>query len=126
MKIFNIDSVSTDNAIDKINTDLKPFVSVVNASRGCLGGDDTIMLLVALNPKSEWKLGIPENSQYFRMHIESNGVVECFTQSIYKNNIISYENRIKTKFRKYTAKSVDDLIQKIKTFIEKINVELLS
>lgn len=125
-RIFNNNvTLDTDSVIEYIKRELNGHVPFLSINKGALGGNDSIYLAVALNPKDEWKNGIFENSQYFRMAIYHSGEMEVFTQSLYKNghrNI--YEYRIKTKFRKCTAKSVEDVVKRIKTFIDKVNVDI--
>jgi hypothetical protein len=68
-----------------------------------LGGKDnvSIMLAVSIEAKENWKYGIFENSNYRRFSIDNDGTVENFTTSGLD------------KVRKFTAKSVDDLIERL-------------
>ena len=74
-----------------------PFVS---ARISTLGGEENvaIMLLVSKDSKENWPNNIMENSTYKRFSIDNNGTTENFVS-----------DRMK-KTRKFTAKSVDDLI----------------
>jgi len=77
-----------------------PFISV---SISMLGGKDniTIMLAYSTESKETWEYDIFENSNYRRFSIFNDGTVENFTTSGLK------------KVRKFTAKSVEDLIDRL-------------
>ena len=120
--IFNINGFDVNNMIDYIKSSgiNLPYLQVTN---GVLG-NETIMILASFDPKSEWNHGYVENSQYFRMMIESNGVMEVFTQSLHQRNIRkSYDTRLKTKFRKSTVKDKESVIKKLNEYIEKVRKE---
>lgn len=125
-RIFNSENtLSTNTFIEHLKKDLSDVAPFISISKGALGGNETVYLDVALNPKNEWQNGIFENSQYFRMCIYENGEMEVFTQSLYKKgHWTRYEYRIKTKFRKCTAKSFEDVVKRIKTFIDKVNADI--
>ena len=80
--IFDNDTVDIQSAIDT----LKDRLEQENPGYYSLGkgafGNDTIMLLVSLDPKAEWSNGYVENSNYFRMAIYKNGKMEVFTLSL--------------------------------------------
>lgn len=126
VRIFNNNvTLDTNSAIEFIKREMNGYVPYLSVNKGALGGNDSIFLAVALNPKNEWKNGIFENSQYFRMAIYENGEMEVFTQSLYKKgHNYSYEYRIKTKFRKCTAKSVEDAVVRLIKFIDKVNDDI--
>jgi hypothetical protein len=125
-RIFNNNvTLDTNSVIEYIKREIGDYVPYLGIGKGALGGDDSIYLAIALNPKSEWKNGIFENSQYFRMAVYHSGEMEVFTQSLYKKGQRNcYEGRLKTKFRKCTAKSVEDVVKRIKTFVDKVNAEI--
>lgn len=124
-RIFNNSVMSTDNAIELLRSEIGSYVPYAHISRGAMRGDDSIYMAIALVPENEWVYGYIENTQYFRMAFYESGEMEVFTQSLYKKfHGKSYESRIKTKFRKCTAKSVEDAIKRIKTFIDKVNVDI--
>jgi len=97
--LFNIHSAQ--ELVDRLKKELNyPFI-LAYASK--LGGDHniTIMLAVSTTTKENWESGIFENSQYRRFSIFNDGTVENFTASGM------------TKVRKFTAKSIDDLINRL-------------
>lgn len=83
--------------LKKIN---KPFV---HAYVSRLGGpnNSTILLVISESEKKDWPHGILENSNYRRFRIDNDGTVENFTVSGMK------------KIRKFTAKTVDKIIEKV-------------
>ena len=96
---FNFDTAR--EVMDRLKNDLKfPFVSV---RLSILGGKEnsTIMLTVSADPKENWENGIFENSSYRRFSIYNDGTVENFVCSGLD------------KVRKFNAKSVDNLIEKL-------------
>lgn len=121
--IFNNDEMNVLEMVEYIKNELNGLVPFIQVQKGCLG-DDNIMLLLSFEPKEKWVNGYIENSNYFRMIVESNGAMEVFTQSLYVNKIISYETRLKIKFRKCTVKDKENVIRKIKEFINKVKIEL--
>jgi hypothetical protein len=120
--IFNNGNKTVKEMIDFINTELIADAPYVRASRAALG-DDTIMLLVSFEPKESWRHGYVENSNYFRMAIYETGEMEVFTQSLHKGGG-SAEHRIKVKFRKCTVKTEEQMILKLKTFIQNVKENL--
>lgn len=120
-KIFNNDTHTLASAIEslKINlSSLAPYVSVTKAPLG----NDTIMLTISFDDKSNWSHGYLENSNYFRMRIDDTGLIEQFSCSLYKKGYqFSYENRLDKKFRKTNVKSFDVAIQKIVKYITEVN-----
>ena len=89
---------------------------VVYARLWQLGGAEraSISLSFSLEPKSEWKNGIFENSLYGSFFLHHTGELElrqkCF--------------RIKTKFRKARVKSAADAADRIQAYLDKIKIEL--
>ena len=79
------------------------YYSFISATISTLGGENevTVMLAVSTTTKENWANGIFENSKYRRFSIENDGTVENFTVSGLD------------KVRKFTAKSVDDLIARL-------------
>ena len=120
--IFNNGNKTVKEMIDFINTELIADAPYVRASRAAMG-DDTIMLLVSFEPKESWRYGYVENSNYFRMSIEQDGEMEVFTQSLHKGGG-SFEHRLKVKFRKCFVKTEEQMILKLKTFIQKVKENL--
>jgi hypothetical protein len=120
MKIFNDGILSNVELIEKLRTELSGLTPVIRVFPALLG-DGMITLLVCFEPKEDWKNGIMENGNYFRMSIEDDGVMEIFTQSLYKKSShFSFENRLPIKFRKTTVKTIDQLLVKLKAHIDKI------
>jgi hypothetical protein len=96
----------------------------ISLSKGVFG-NDTIMLLVSFEPKTEWSNGYVENSNYFRMAIYKDGKMEVFTQSLYEpGKQVSYETRLKIKFRKATAKSMKDAADRAVKFVKEVKKAL--
>lgn len=96
----------------------------ISLSKGVFG-NDTIMLLVSFEPKTEWSHGYVENSNYFRMAIYKDGKMEVFTQSLYEpGKQVSYETRLKIKFRKATAKSMKDAADRAVKFVKEVKKAL--
>jgi len=96
---FNFDTAR--EVMDRLKNDLKfPFVSTRLST---LGGKDnpTIMLTISAEPKEYWGNGIFENSPYRRFSIHNDGTVENFVCSGLD------------KVRKFNAKSIDNLIEKL-------------
>jgi hypothetical protein len=125
-RIFNNNvTLDTDSVIEYIKREMNGYVPYLSVSKGAMGGNDSIYLAISLEPKSEWSHGYIENSQYFRMAVYHSGEMEVFCWGLYKKGRRhSYEHRLKTKFRKCTAKSVEDVVKRIKKFIDKINAEI--
>lgn len=125
-KIFNSEkTLSTDTYIEFLKNDLSDVVPFIKIDKGSLGGNDSIYLLVSLEPKNEWAHGILENSQYFRMALYEDGEMHVFTQSLYKKGLRNtFEGRIKTKFRKCKAKHLADAVERIRKFIDKVNADI--
>lgn len=119
-KIFNNEQVDVLGAINLIREELNgvaPFVQVQKAAMG----NSMIMLLISFEPKTEWHYGYVENSNYMRISIEQNGVVECFTQSLYKKGgRNTFEGRLPIKLRKFTAKTLDKAIEKLSQHFDKV------
>ena len=99
LSFFNIDTVQS--VVDRLKEELNyPFISTKIST---LGGNEnvTIMLAFSTEPKENWINGIFENSKYKRFSIENDGTVENFIASDLP------------KTRKFTAKTVDDLITRL-------------
>jgi hypothetical protein len=125
-RIFNNNvTLDTDSVIEYIKREIGGHVPYLSIGKGALGGEDSIYLSISLDPKNEWNYGYIDNSQHFRMSIYHDGSMEVFTQSLYKKgHRNSYEHRLKTKFRKCTANTVEDVVKRIKKFIDKVNAEI--
>jgi len=100
LSLFNVDTAQ--KLVDRLRSELD-FYSFVSARISTLGGNDNvaIMLAVSTETKGNWQNGIFENSNYRRFSIFNDGTVENFTTSGLN------------KVRKFTAKSVDDLITRL-------------
>lgn len=123
--IFDNDSIDIQSAIDIFKDRLeKENPGYYSLSKGVFG-NDTIMVLVSLDSKSEWPNGYVENSNYFRMAIYKDGKMEVFSQSLYYANVpVNYESRLKIKFRKSTAKSIKDAADRLVKFINDVKKEM--
>jgi TPP-dependent trihydroxycyclohexane-1,2-dione (THcHDO) dehydratase len=113
--------INTDT-FDNFKQELLKLIPYVHISFGALG-KDSMFIFASFDPKEKWANGIRQNSNHFHMVIYQNGTMEVFSQSIYKGSC-SYENRIKTKFRKTKAKDNADALKKLSTFITKVKEEL--
>lgn len=97
--LFNIETAQ--DVVDRLKKEL--FYAFISVSISTLGGAEnvSIMLCGSTTTKENWAYGILENSDYRRFSIDNDGTVENFTTSGLD------------KVRKFTAKSVDDLIAKL-------------
>lgn len=123
--IFNNDSMDIVQASEILADALKKEnPGYYSLSKGAFG-NDTIMVLVSFESKTEWSNGYVENSNYFRMSIQENGKMEVFTQSLYEpGKPESYETRLKIKFRKSTAKNMKDAADRLVKFINEVKKAL--
>lgn len=74
-----------------------------------LGGKERprIILKLSFDPKEEWSHGIFQNSKHTLISIRNNGVVANFSGSA-------------PRLRKFTAKSINNLMQKLNQYIKKV------
>jgi hypothetical protein len=109
--IFDITNVQ--QLTDLLNNGLE--VPVKKAGFSTLGGKEnvSVMILVAFDPKEKWPHGILENSHYARFHIDRDGTIEMFSSGGVKN-----------RFRKTRAKSMEDILNKINSWIKIEGVQL--
>lgn len=123
-RIFNNGVIDVHGAIDFIREELNgatPFVQVQKA----VMGTTEIMLLISFEPKTDWNFGYVENSNYIRISIEQNGVVECFTQCLYRKGLKNtLAGRLPIKLRKFTAKTLDKAVEKLIEHFEKVKIGL--
>lgn len=120
-RIFNNGEINQQQAIEILKAKLAGKAPFVNVSSGALG-NETIFFLVSFQTKESWPYGYVENSNYTRLHLDENGVIEQFTCSLYqKGKPCSYETRLNEKFRKCTVKSLDKAIEKLSIYFDKIN-----
>jgi hypothetical protein len=123
-KIFNNGTIDQKTAIEFLKNKLVDKVPFVRVESGCIG-DRLIMLLVSFDKKETWSYGYVENSNYFRMSVGDPGVMEVFCQSIHdRKRGITYESRVKTKFRKCTVKSLDVVVERVLLYVSKVQEEL--
>lgn len=119
--IFNNGEISQQQAIEILKTKLAGKAPFINVSSGVFG-KESIFFLVSFQTKESWPYGYVENSNYTRLHLDENGIIEQFTCSLYqKDKEISYETRLNEKFRKCTVKSLDKAIEKLSIYFNKIN-----
>lgn len=92
-------------------------VPYINAYVSTLGGAEnaSVLFSFSLEPKKNWKYGIFENSPFFHFHITPSEpiIIELITKAF----------DIETKFRKSRAKTVNDLVKKLNTYIDKVKKE---
>ena len=103
MKLFDINTV--ESVVKQINLTLRfPYVHVHTST---LGGDKNVAIFVTISstPKQFWINGILQNSKYAKFRIDNNGSVEKFTGH-------------QLKFRKFTAKSIGQIVEKINNIKE--------
>lgn len=102
------------NNAQKFANDLKNKIKVPysDVQVSMLGGAENVSVLfrVSLEPQEEWDYGILHNSRYSFFSISRYGKIEQFGKS--------YE--ISKKFRKATAKSTKDAIDKISKYLKQI------
>lgn len=103
---------------DLTKEDLENFkksikAAFVSCSISTLGGKDqaSLLILISLDPREKWENGILENSKYSRFHWEHTGTFEQFAK----------DYRLEIKFRKTKAETLDQVIEKINKYIEKIS-----
>ena len=99
--IFDVSS--SDTWINRLKSGIKAPVVGARFSE-FRGQSDSIMLLVSLDEKKDWKNGILENSCYFRMRLESDGTLEMFGGGSVKPA---------KNFRKTKVSSAEDVVSKI-------------
>jgi len=122
MRIFNIENLSQKDAIEFLSNKLTDKVEYVKVSNACMG-NDTIILTLSFDKKENWHYGYIQNSNYLRMNIEQSGEVEIFECSLHQKGS-SRRERLNSKFRKCTVKSMEKVVEKIIIFVEKVNSEL--
>lgn len=103
---------------DLTNEDLEHFKSSIKApfvrcSISTLGGKEqaSLMIVISLDSRENWAYGIIENSKHSHFHWEHTGVLEQFSK----------DYKIEIKFRKTKAEKLDQVIEKINKYIEKIS-----
>ena len=103
------DAESADELVSKLKSGVK--VPFINAYKSTLGGPQNVSVLVklSLDEKNTWMNNIFENSRYAHFHVTRPNVIEMFQRSY----------KIKTKFRKTRAKSIDDVVSKINDWAKK-------
>lgn len=102
----------TEDEVDEVSREIErglnaPFVHVQKATLG----HTAVMILVSLDPKSEWPHNILENSRYFRMSLENDGELNQFTKS----------HKIPKKFRKCYVQSASEAVKKINQYIKQMS-----
>ena len=77
----------------------------------------SILLNISLDPKEEWNNGIYQNSNYMQFYISNSGIIERFAAhyNLYKDPF---------KFRKTRVKNIEDLLNKLNIFFEKVKNDL--
>ena len=101
---------SAVEAMQNIVSNLTPYpFKFMRGQVSTLGGPErpTIMLVVSLQDKQEWKYGILENSPYAKISIDHKGVMEMFSGCLIP------------KLRKTKVKSTHDAIVKLHIWAEK-------
>lgn len=108
--LFYGETPESSELIEKLNSIDAPYVYAYESS---LGGrqNASVLLTVSMSDKSGWKYGILENSKYIKFHIGTDGKIESFSGSL--DGIL--------KFRKCTAKSIDDVVGKINAYLQKVS-----
>ena len=97
-KLFNYENIITTMQTIKEGLNF-PYINIRYST---LGGKENISIILCISKDNEknWKYGIFENSKYGKLGIENNGIIK-----LYSGNI--------GKFRKYRAKNINTLIEKI-------------
>lgn len=99
------------NSMSELKTKLQfPYVNIQYST---LGGEDraSFIVTVSLQPRTEWNNGILQNSDYANFRIDKHPtgyVAENFSGYL-------------PKCRKFTAKSIDELINKLNIYFDKVS-----
>jgi len=101
------DTTNAEKGAETIKRGIKAPVVGVQVSR--LGGEKnvSILIVVSLQDKKDWKNGILENSPYMRFHLYNNGRLEQFAGGVRGNK----------PMRRTVAKSPEDAVAKINKYI---------
>jgi regulator of replication initiation timing len=108
VKPFKLFDVTTaPDVVEELKTKINAPHIYPNISK--LGGPEHVSILftVALDPRETWINGILQNSRYMQLSLDNNGVLEHF----------SGDPGIEKRFRKTRVKSVEDLINKVNSYI---------
>lgn len=109
MKVKNslFNDITAQGVVDRIKSEIDSPYKNGYVSR--LGGKDDSSLLITIGDetKEQWTNGIFENSPYRRFHIDNDGTVYNFVSSELSH------------IRKFTAKTVDDLIGRLNKNLNK-------
>lgn len=111
------DASTADEWVGKISEGLGKVAPFVNVSKSTLGGSENVSILfvVSVDDKKDWKNRILENSTYFRMHLDNDGSLWNFS---------GYTKP--AKFRKTRVKSAEEVVAKVSKFVEEIRREKAS
>ena len=106
-------SIDTKSFASEIEVELKksaniPFVQVNTSS---LADHDMIFVKISLDPKSEWKNGIYQNSRYAQFSMAIKDM---------KLELLSKDYKIQSKFRKSKVKDAKTAAVKIAKFVDSI------
>jgi hypothetical protein len=101
------DTTTAEKSVETIKKGIK--APVVGAQVSRLGGDKnvSILIVVSLQDKKDWKNGILENSPYMRFHFYNNGRLEQFSGGVSGNK----------PMRRTVAKNAEDAVAKINKYI---------
>ncbi len=111
MPIFNADTLSRRSSVARyLNTKIK--APAVHSQVSILGGVNraSAIVHVSLDPKSKWANGIFQNSRYFILSIDRDGIMEMFSKSY----------RLKDKIRKSKVASLPIAVAKINKYIAEV------
>jgi late competence protein required for DNA uptake (superfamily II DNA/RNA helicase) len=109
------DYESADEVMRKMEKKINaPYISIQKSAFSRYAREKmSIIITLSLDPKEKWTNKILHNSRYLMWYIDRYGTIELFNKGF----------TIKTKFRKQGAKSVDEIIKKINTYIDKAEKE---
>ena len=104
-----MDIVMAEELATRIQKEVK--VPFIQASVSTLGGKErpSVMVKISLDPKSEWKGGIYQNSRYAQFHFDYEGTIEKFS---------GYG--LSKRFRKTKFKTPEEAIKKLNTYIQQV------
>jgi len=108
----------TKEDLEKVHKEIEtkinaPFVKVFRSS---IGDGTHIIFKISLDEKKDWPNNIFENSRHFQFSLEPY---------LTKSNLELYSKdyKVKEKFRKAKAKSVEDAIKRVNAYLDKVRKE---
>ena len=117
-KVFDVDTAQ--DWVKILEREIK--APVVSAKVSTLGGTEnvSILLVVSFDKRENWMNGYLENSRYFRMHIDNNGLIEQFTVNfgLPSQTGLGVKGNPTLPFRKTRVLNEEELVYKINRYIQ--------